>query len=267
MTFRETRIYSVLSFPRRREPSQIKQLDPRLRGDDELICVSFSMCRVCLFALAACLSGCAVEPASQAVVDAYRLMRSERDVQQSAVELNQKFRYLRIQIDEREVFMVLGYVDQLPEGPVQVWYSADADVLRLRDGRVVGATLKYGTDWLSVTFANLPSWDAVVSQAVFDRVVFDRVRDVSPGYRYGIREKLLIRRIAPPDDSKLKLVPASTLTWFEETVQGDTSGRPARYAVSLDDTGAHQVIYAEQCLSSEYCFSWQSWPPSGKGAP
>ena len=37
MHIRETWIYSVLSFPRRREPSQVKQLDPRLRGDDELI--------------------------------------------------------------------------------------------------------------------------------------------------------------------------------------------------------------------------------------
>ena len=223
--------------------------------------MTFSICRGYLFALATCLAGCAVEPASQAVVDAYRLMRSEGVARQSAVELNPNFRYLRVQIGTREVFMVLGYVDQLPDGPVQVWYSADADVLRLRDGRVVGATMKSGTDWLSVTFAHLPSWEAVGSQAVFDRA-----RDESPGYRYGIKEKLLIRRITPPDDSQLKLVPASSLTWFEETVQGGADGLPARYAVSLNGAGAHQVVYAEQCLSSEYCFSWQSWPPSSKGA-
>ncbi|MDP2759342.1 MAG: YjbF family lipoprotein [Sideroxyarcus sp.] len=228
--------------------------------------MTFSLYRGCFLVLAACLAGCAVEPASQAVVDAYRLMRSEGVARQSAVELNPNFRYLRVQIDTREVFMVLGYVDQLPDGPVQVWYSAEADVLRLRDGRVVGATMKSGTDWLSVTFAHLPSWETVGSQAVFDRAVFDRVRDESPGYRYGIREKLLIRRIAPPDDSQLKLVPASSLTWFEETVQGGADILPARYAVGLDGAGAHQVIYAEQCLSSDYCFSWQSWPPSGRGS-
>ncbi len=39
---KEAQIYSVLSFPRRREPSQIKALDPRLRGDDELIRVSLA---------------------------------------------------------------------------------------------------------------------------------------------------------------------------------------------------------------------------------
>jgi len=31
---KETLNKSILSFPRRREPSQIKELDPRLRGDD-----------------------------------------------------------------------------------------------------------------------------------------------------------------------------------------------------------------------------------------
>ena len=45
-TVRETRIYSVLSFPRRRESSQIKHLDPHLLGDNELICVSLGIDRL-----------------------------------------------------------------------------------------------------------------------------------------------------------------------------------------------------------------------------
>ena len=32
---KEALIYSIASFPRRREPSQFKALDPRFRGDDE----------------------------------------------------------------------------------------------------------------------------------------------------------------------------------------------------------------------------------------
>ena len=32
---KEVLIYSILSFTRRRDPSQIKMLDLRLRGDDE----------------------------------------------------------------------------------------------------------------------------------------------------------------------------------------------------------------------------------------
>jgi len=37
---KETQIYSALSFPRKRETSQIKHLDSRFRGNDELICAS-----------------------------------------------------------------------------------------------------------------------------------------------------------------------------------------------------------------------------------
>lgn len=205
-----------------------------------------------------CLSGCAVEPASQAMLDAYRVIRSE---EASALRPNPNFDYLRVQVDGRELYMVLGSIDQTPDGPVQVWHDANHDVLRLRDGRVVGATLKTGTNWLAVSFTNLPRWEAVSSQ-----IAFERTRDVSPGYQYGIKEKMLIRRIAPPDDTNLQRVPAPSLAWFEESVQGEPDDSPARYAVSLEEGVAHQVVYAEQCLSREFCFSWQYWPSSNKGA-
>ncbi len=42
MTFKELLIKSILSFPRRRESMRNKVLDPRLRGDDELISASLS---------------------------------------------------------------------------------------------------------------------------------------------------------------------------------------------------------------------------------
>lgn len=210
-----------------------------------------------LFGVFTLLGGCAVESASQAVVDAYRLIHSEGSAAQH--ELNPKLSYLRVQTGGREVFMALGYIDATPDGPVDVWYSAEADVLRLRDGRVAGAIMKTGTNWLTVSFSDLPRWDAVGHQAQFERI-----RDVSPGYRYGIHEKMLIRLIEPPTDTQLKNISASSLVWFEETVQGG-SDRPARYAVRLASPGTHRVIYAEQCLSSEYCFSWQDWPNSSKG--
>lgn len=211
-----------------------------------------------LFGVLALLGGCAVEPASQAMLDAYKVIRSEGQAAQH--ELNPKLRYLRVQTGEREVFMALGYVDPTPVGPVEVWYSAESDALRLRDGRVVSAIMKTGTNWLSVSFTHLPDWSMAGEQAEFERT-----RDVSPGYRYGIHEKMLIRRIAPPEDTQLKNISASSLTWFEETVQDGSELHPARYAVRLDAVGTHQVIYAEQCLSGEYCFSWQDWPDSSKG--
>ncbi len=207
-------------------------------------------------ALVFSLAGCAVEPASQAILDAYKVMRAEGSAAADG-RLNPNYKYLRVQVGERVLFMARGYLDPSPDGPVEVWYSADRNVLRLLNGRVVGVTMKSGIDWSAVTFSHLPAWNELGGQAVFERT-----RDVNPGYRYGIRDKMLIRRILPPADTNLKTVPASALVWYEESVQGGDQVRSARYAV---DDASHKVVYAEQCLSAEFCLSWQSWPHSSKG--
>lgn len=204
------------------------------------------------------LAGCTVEPASQAMLDAYKVLGS--DAATSADALNPALRYLRVQIDDREVFMALGYIDLTPEGAVSVWYSADKNVLRIRDGRVVGSSMKSGIEWQRVSFVNLPNWADLQAG-----VTFERIRDEHPGYRYGIHENLSLRQIAPPTDSQLKVLQPAALTWFEETVLQGSELPTARYAVRRDEAGAAQVVYAEQCLSAEFCFSWQDWPYPSKG--
>lgn len=198
------------------------------------------------------LAGCSLDPASQSVTDAYRVIHAR----EPEGELDPKYRYLRVEVEGRPAYMALGYVDQAKGGPVDVWYSSDRNVLRLQNGRLVGSTMESGVDWLSVSYAHLPDWNAIGDQAVFERR-----RDVNPGYRYGIIEKMLIRRIPAPKDSHLLRMPASSLSWFEETVVGADS-LPSRYAVN--EKG--KVIYAEQCLSREFCLSWQDWPYSDMGA-
>ena len=213
------------------------------------------MCPLCVLLLVVCLAGCTVDPASQAVVDAFHHVRAGGLPHESTLYLDPRYKYLRVQIDQREVFMVLGYVDSHPDGQVEVWYSALGEVLRLRDGRLIGATMNMGTDWLSVSFNHRPRWEQIGAQASFERS-----RDISPGYQYGIKENMLIQRIPQPSDSQLRLIPAPTLTWFEERVVGGEGLPPARYGVSM--VGATpQVVYAEQCLSSDLCFSWQRWVP------
>jgi len=201
------------------------------------------------------LAGCTVDPASQALVDAFHQIRADGSSHENASHLDHRFKYLRVQVEQREVFMALGYVDNHPDGPVEVWYSALGEVLRLRDGRLIGATMNMGTDWLSVSFTHLPRWEQVGAQSSFERS-----RDISPGYQYGIKEKMLVRRVPQPNDSQLQLIPASSLTWFEERAEGAGSLPPARYGVSMAGA-APQVMYAEQCLSSDLCFSWQKWMP------
>ena len=208
-----------------------------------------------IFILVGSLTGCTVEPASQALADAFHLYRADSSSNKIAPGLNPNFNYLRVQIGKREVFMALGYVDSHSDGPIEVWYSALGEVIRLRDGRLVGATMNLGTDWLSVSFTRLPRWDQIGVQASFERS-----RDISPGYQYGIKEKMLIRRIPQPNDSQLQLIKPSSLTWFEERAEGAGALPPARYGVNMI-AAIPQVVYAEQCLSADFCFSWQRWTP------
>ena len=202
-----------------------------------------------------CLAGCAADPGSQALVDAFHQIRADGSAHENSPRLDPRFKYLRVQIEQREAFMALGYVDNGPDGPVEVWYSASGEVLRLRDGHLAGAIMNRGTNWLSVSFANVPRWEQMGGQESFERS-----RDMSPGYQYGIREKMQIKRIPQPNNSQLRLILASTLTWFEERAISKEALPPVRYGVNMADTPP-QVVYAEQCLSHDFCFSWQRWLP------
>lgn len=207
------------------------------------------------------LTGCAASSGSQALVDAFNIIHANGSSHEGSSHLDPRFNYLRVEIDRREIFMVLGYVDNSPDGPVEVWYSSLGEVIRLLDGRLVGITMDKGTDWLSVSFTNLPRWEQVGAQASFERR-----RDSRPGYRYGISEKMLIRRVPQPNDTRLQLIPASSLTWFEERIEDPGGLPPARYGVSMAGESP-KVVYAEQCLSNDLCFSWQKWTPRKESKP
>jgi hypothetical protein len=89
-----------------------------------------------------------------------------------------------------------------------------------------------------------------------------RTRDVMPGYSFGVRDSLSLSVISPPDKSALQELEPKELTWFEERLADDgrSKGLPAaRYAVQLaGEQGV--VVYGEQCLAPQMCFSWQRWP-------
>ena len=216
----------------------------------------------CTFA--ACSSG--VNPVVQTLQDALQGNRSVTDAQ-----LNPAFRYIRITVGGRVSFLALGSEDKHPQGPIEVWFSAQREVLRLQNGRVVGAA-GVTTEWRSVTLPEMPSWSALARSQ--QPLLWVRIRDVMPGYRLGVRDELVLRAVPPPKESALQGVDAPSLSWFEERFQtGVVAGRltrlvtdvaidrvlpPARYAVDLRD-GKEIVVYGEQCLAPEFCFTWQRW--------
>jgi len=101
-----------------------------------------------------------------------------------------------------------------------------------------------------------------------------------PGYRFGVKDVLSLRVVAAPMRSELRGLDPQRLTWFEERVEsGSIAGLaaifgnepsadlpllPARYAVDLR-AGAETVVYAEQCLAPDLCFTWQRWPVRAGG--
>lgn len=169
------------------------------------------------------------------------------------------YSYLRVTVNGAQVaWLVLGYVEASGGGGIEVWYGAEGEVIKLRDGRIV-STVGLSTDWRRVVFSGLADWTSIGTTPY----TFIRDRDVMPGYRLNIREHLAILRIPPPASSLLVGIDALELSWFEESLLEGVSAHeplpPARYALRINEKSGRQVepIYGEQCLATKFCLSWQ----------
>jgi hypothetical protein len=203
------------------------------------------------------LSACIQTPISQTMVEAFgRGKNSNIDT----VKLNPNLKYLRVTVRDRSVLMVLGYLDNTPQGNIETWYSSEGEVLRLLNGRVL-STNGLELDWRNVKYEFLPTWSAVIgSSSNSSDFQFVRTFDHMPSYKFGISEVVNLYGVGVPSNSNLIGLPANQLKWFEEKVKGTSHGLPsARYGLGTKD-GQAVVVYGEQCFSSELCFSWQTWP-------
>ena len=231
--------------------------------------------RAAVLSMLVALSSCS--PASNSMLQTLQSAVWRGDSSASA-RLNPNFLYLRVTIAGRVVLLALGNEDTDLRGPVEVWYSAEREVLRLQNGRLAGA-VGLTAEWRNVELPELPSWSALARGDQAFR--WTRVRDVMPGYRFGLRDALSLRVIPQPRRSKLQGLDAQRLTWFEERVEsgqvaglsavfGNSIGAdavlpPARYAVDFRG-GQETVVYGEQCLAPDLCFTWQRWPAQAQSA-
>ncbi|HUP93454.1 MAG TPA: hypothetical protein VM164_01010 [Burkholderiales bacterium] len=181
------------------------------------------------------------------------------DVEVDAIELRGDVTYLRVVLGRHVALMGLLALEPHVNGQVEVWIGAGGEVLRLQKGRVIGAS-GFPTEWRQVVLPAFPAW-AAVAQAT-QSYEWARVRDVMPGYRSAVRDQLVLRSIAVPNRSAIRGYNPETLSWFEERAHPGREASPdlqtARYAVE-NDAGIETVVYAEQCLSRDVCFTWQHW--------
>ena len=203
------------------------------------------------------LTGCVQTPVSQTLVEAFG---SGKNINVDAIKLNPNLKYLRVTVRDRSALMVLGYLDNTPQGNIETWYSSEGEVLKLLNGRVL-STNGLELDWRNVKYTSLPSWSELSGfNANTAPVEFIRTHDQMPAYKFGVSEVVNLYGISAPANSNLVGMPANQLRWFEEKVKGTSHGLPsARYGLS-NKNGQAVVVYGEQCFSSELCFSWQTWP-------
>jgi hypothetical protein len=178
------------------------------------------------------------------------------------------FHYLRAVVDGRTLFLASNSQNIDAASSDTVWFSAGREVLRLRNGRLVAAV---GTEveWRKVRMPDLPEWTSLASMPGEFRWM--RQRDVMPGYRFGVRDDLVLKRVSAPYDSKLKDIDPQSLIWFEERIEKSSFNvrshdiLVARYALKMEE-GQTSMVYGEQCISAKLCLSWQRWPVSKGGA-
>jgi len=203
------------------------------------------------------VSGCIQTPVTQTLVEAFGKGGSSNV---DAIKPNPKLKYLRVTVRDRAVLMVLGYLENTPQGKLETWYSSEGEVIKLLNGRVL-STNGLELDWRNVGYTTLPEWSALNSlKPNTTPIEFKRTHDQMPAYKFGISEAVQIYGVNAPSNSNLVGLPANQLKWVEEKVKGTLHGLPsARYGLDAKD-GQTFVVYGEQCFSSDLCFSWQTWP-------
>lgn len=183
------------------------------------------------------------------------------------VELPPEYFFLRVTIGSHTTLLELQRIELHPAGRILMWTNPQGEFLRVQEGRLIGA-VGLPTEWRAVVLPKLPTWPEIAALNGPYRWV--RSRDVMPGYRFGVRDELVVRAIPPPKTSALKAVDPSTLVWFEERFEKPPAGHslqsggssrdaplpPARYAVRMS---TETVMYAEQCLAPDLCIAWQRW--------
>jgi hypothetical protein len=161
-------------------------------------------------------------------------------------------RYLRVTVNGRATFVVLGFVEGAQADPTEVWFSGSYEVVRLRDGLLAG-TGALPVNWVDVRYSMLPDWSA-------HSAALARDFDLQPGYRFGQHQDLRLDPIPAPAVGSTRLVgiDPTSLHWFALT---DTrSGHRDLYATQDTPGGGTRPFYGEQCLDASFCLTWERWP-------
>jgi len=170
--------------------------------------------------------------------------------------LSPKFEYLRVEHQGRVTFLALGR-REIQEGlVVEDWYSAQRELLQLRNGRihhVIGMTHE-----IRAIKGTPASWSLILQAT--QPVVWSRSLDLMPGYRYGVVERITTRTTQDP--SVMPKGAAVSMQWLaEDVIRTEPGGAQSSYkqwfAIDKDE-----IVYSVQCVGPDMCFKLQRWKSS-----
>jgi hypothetical protein len=192
------------------------------------------------------LSGCAALN-SPTLATTKKIFQSEKTSIQNAPR-RPEFSYLKVIRGQRAALMVLGEIDAHPNGPIEVWFSAEREVLRIQNGRIVG-TNGMSVNWLNVKI--IPQENG-----------YTRILDQMPGYQIGQISTIIEEKVpAPPafilrqlDSLSVQVLPS--LSWVKEYDPASPQTPAAFIAFEhKDKTPLSRAGY--QCLAKDFCLLWQ----------
>ena len=187
-----------------------------------------------------------------AIYDTVAVALQDSQSQIDAIALNPKYRYLRTELNGRPALLVLGYVDETPEGPIESWYSANQELIQIQNGRLV-ATAGLDFNWSAVRYSeNIPlqnalkqiddvampppvSRDALTGALIQgERIEFDtpikksrgiryqRMHTVMPNYRAQIVEGVELELLTEPPSAissrDLARLNSPSIRWVQEHI-------------------------------------------------
>ena len=153
------------------------------------------------------------------------------------------------------------------QGSIDAFYRGSGEMIRIQ-------TPDSQRDWFFRPNGERPSGQRCrlgAAPKTRRRFLFVRVprRDASYRTAAGLARA---HAVDAPSKSALRGIDAGKLVWFEERYRPALPGAgglrgehasddrlpPAKYAVEIDGE-KETVVYSEQCLSRDFCFTWQRW--------
>ena len=168
-------------------------------------------------------------------------------------DLNPQFSYIRLIINGHTLWLAQGSTEPWPVANTKVFYSADRSVFKWSNGRLTSVTTPL-LDWREYLPQTI-NWSAIKP------FKFSHDVDNSNG-AVAITEQREISHVSAPKHHGY-VGDDTTLVWVHEyTVsQSQVSQSYPSYDnwYAFESHNMNEPVYGQQCISKQYCLSWQVW--------